>query len=311
MQFVPAMMQKILRDCGTSVTLLMALLCVAASKPAKHQRVKRAIAVNDEETAAPAPFPTPSAGEHEPNGAPKTRAAAVLVQDVRSGAVLFEKNADAPRAAASTQKLLTALLVAESGYLDQSVTVQPTDTFAEPVTLGIRPGEVYERIDLLRALLVKSPNDVARCLARDNAGSIEAFAARMNAKARALGATHSHFVNPNGLPVPDQYSTARDLSLIARAAYSNPTIRSIVCLPQLVFRYANGRTRELENTNKVLKRLAYCNGMKTGYTEAAGHCLIASGTIPGRDIIVVVLGDSKANVWRDASALLSWGLMSM
>ena len=179
MQFVPAMMQKIFRDCGTAVTLLLALLCVAASKPTKHQRVERATAVSGEETAAaPAPFPTPSAGEHEPNGAPKTRAAAVLVQDVRSGAVLFEKNADAPRAAASTQKLLTALLVAESGYLDQSVTVQPTDTFAEPVNSGSRPGEVYERIDLLRALLVKSPNDVARCLARDNAGSIEAFAAR-------------------------------------------------------------------------------------------------------------------------------------
>jgi serine-type D-Ala-D-Ala carboxypeptidase (penicillin-binding protein 5/6) len=108
--------------------------------------------------------------------------------------------------------------------------------------------------------------------------------------------------------MPGQHSTARDLSLIARAAYANPTIRSIVCLPQLVFRYANGRTRELENTNKVLKRLPYCNGMKTGYTEAAGHCLISSGSRGGRDIIVVVLGDSKARVWRDSSALLSWAL---
>ena len=191
------------------------------------------------------------------------------------------------------------------------VTVQTVDTLAEPVRLNIKPGDTYQRIDLLRALLVKSPNDVARCLARDNAGSIELFAEKMNAKARALGATHSNFVNPNGLPIPDQYSTARDLSIIARAAYANPTIRSIVCLPQLVFRYANGRTRQLENTNKVLKRLPYCNGMKTGYTEAAGHCLIASGTIPGRDVIVVVLGDSKAGVWQDASALLSWGFESM
>jgi D-alanyl-D-alanine carboxypeptidase (penicillin-binding protein 5/6) len=235
----------------------------------------------------------------------------VLVTDVHSGQTLYEKNADAPRAAASTQKLLTALIVSESGYLDQPVTVEATDTMAEPVRLNIKPGEIYTRIDLLRALLVKSPNDVARCLARDNAGSIEAFADKMNAKARALGAVHSHFVNPNGLPIPDQYTTARDLATIARAAYANPTIRSIVCLPRLVFRYANGRTRELTNTNKVLKTLAYCNGMKTGYTEAAGHCLIASGTVPGREVIVVVLGDSKANVWRDASALLSWGLISM
>jgi len=244
-----------------------------------------------------------------PSGAvPNTRANSVVVVDARTGAVLHEKNADQPRPAASTQKLLTALIIAETGYLDRPVRVEPIDTFAEPVRLNIRPGEGYQRIDLLRALLVKSPNDVARCLARDNAGSIEAFADRMNAKAQLLGAIHSHFLNPNGLPIPGQYSTARDLAVIARAAYANPTIRSIVCLPQLVFRYANGRTRELENTNKVLKRLPFCNGMKTGYTEAAGHCLIASGSRPGRDIIVVVLGDTKSGVWTDAASLLSWGL---
>jgi D-alanyl-D-alanine carboxypeptidase (penicillin-binding protein 5/6) len=256
------------------------------------------------------PEPTPERVEYTPQGIPKTGAASVIVVDANNGQTLYEKNPDEIRAAASTQKLLTALIIAERGFLDQPVTVQTVDTMAEPVKLNIKPGDTYQRIDLLRALLVKSPNDVARCLARDNAGSVDAFAEVMNRRARELGATHSHFINPNGLPVPGQYSSARDLSLIARAAYANPTIRSIVCLPQLVFRYANGRTRELENTNKVLKRLPYCNGMKTGYTEAAGHCLICSGARPGRDIIVVVLGDSKAGVWRDASALLSWGLWS-
>ncbi len=239
---------------------------------------------------------------------PSTGAKAIMVVDAVNGQVLYEKNADVMRAPASTQKLLTALIVAERGFLDQPVKVEAVDTMAEPVKLNIRPGDVYQRMDLLRALLVKSPNDVARCLARDYAGSIEAFAQVMNRRARELGATNSHFVNPNGLPVPGQYSTARDLSIIARTAYANPTIRSIVRMPQLVFRYANGRTRELTNTNKVLQRSPYCNGMKTGYTEAAGHCLIASGSRPGRDVIVVVLGDSKAGVWRDASALLSWGL---
>src|SRR5438105_2378201 len=190
---------------------------------------------------------------------PNTRANSVMVVDARTGVVLHEKNADQPRPAASTQKLLTALVIAETGYLDRTVKVEPIDTLAEPVRLNIRPGEVYQRIDLLRALLVKSPNDVARCLARDNAGSIEAFAERMNAKAQLLGATHSHFLNPNGLPIPGQYSTARDLAIIARAAYANPTIRSIVCLPQLFFRYANGRTRDTETTSKVLKRLPFCN----------------------------------------------------
>jgi D-alanyl-D-alanine carboxypeptidase (penicillin-binding protein 5/6) len=299
------MIRRWIAQVAYPLSIALALLCVAASKP--KPQVRRAVAVEDE----------PDFSAFEQSGGayssvvPKTRAASVLVEDALSGEVLYEKNADATRAAASTQKLLTALVVAEEGYLDRTVTVQPSDTWAEPVKLNIKPGETYQRIDLLRALLVKSPNDVARCLARDNAGSIEAFAEKMNAKARALGAIHSNFVNPNGLPMPDQYSTARDLALIARAAYANPTIRSIVCLPQLVFRYANGRTRQLQNTNKVLKRLPYCNGMKTGYTEAAGHCLIASGRIPGRDVIVVVLGDSRNGVWEDASALLSWGLKRM
>ena len=289
----------------------LTLSCVAATLP--QPEVIRPTGVPDRKAHKRKPpratlveeaTPTPSVS----GAVPSTRAASVIVVDARSGEILYEKNADEVRPAASTQKLLTALIVTENGFLDRQVTVQQVDTFAEPVRLNIKPGDSYQRIDLLRALLVKSPNDVARCLARDNAGSVEAFAEVMNGRARQLGATNSHFLNPNGLPVPGQYSTARDLSLIARAAYANPTIRSITCLRTLVFRFANGRTRELENTNQVLKRLPYCNGLKTGYTEAAGHCLIASGTRPGRDIIVVVLGDSKSGVWQDASALLNWGL---
>src|SRR5438046_8704539 len=272
----------------------------AKKSKSSHARSHRTRA-KSKETPDTIPAPT----EFTPDGIPKTSAASVIVVDANSGKILYEKNADQVRVPASTQKLLTALIVAESGFLDRTVTVQPVDTLAEPVKLNIKAGDTYQRIDLLRALLVKSPNDVARCLARDNAGSVQAFAEVMNRRAQELGAVHSHFVNPNGLPVPGQYSSARDLSLIARAAYANPTIRSIVCLPQLVFRYANGRTRELENTNKVLKRLPYCNGMKTGYTEAAGHCLISSGSRAGRDIIVVVLGDSKSGASRDASAPLS------
>lgn len=290
-------------------TILLALTCVAAKpkskqqfKPVRPMEIPDSISeVRKAEPVAPPPGSVSKI-------APKTRAAAVMVIDARSGEIFYEKNADAPRPPASTLKLLTALIVAERGFLDRTVTVEPVDTHAEPVKLNIKAGETYTRMELLRALLVKSSNDVARCLARDSAGSVEAFADLMNQKARELGATRSNFVNPNGLPMPGQYSSARDLSIIAKAAYANPTIRSIVCLPQIVFRYSNGRTRHLENTNKLLKRLAYCNGMKTGYTEAAGRCLIASGARPGRDIIVVVLGDSKSGIWQDASALLSWGL---
>jgi len=297
---------------GTFLSLclvLVALPCDAA-KPKSKQSFKPVRpmdipdSVSEVRKAEPVAPPPGSVSKI----APVTRAAAVMVIDARTGEIMYEKNADAPRPPASTQKLLTALIIAERGYLDRPVTVEHSDTLAEPVKLNIKPGETYTRIELLRALLVKSPNDVARCLARDSAGSVEGFAELMNQKARELGATHSHFVNPNGLPMPGQYSSARDLSIIAKAAYANSTIRSIVCLPSLVFRYSNGRVRELENTNKLLRRLAYCNGMKTGYTDAAGKCLIASGARPGRDIIVVVLGDSTSGIWKDAGALLSWGL---
>ena len=222
-------------------TIALALLSVAAKKhqfkPVRPMEVPDSISEGrNAQPVAPLPGSVSKI-------APATRAASVMVIDARTGEIFYEKNADAPRPAASTQKLLTALIVAERGYLDRPVTVQPVDTMAEPVKLNIRPGETYARIDLLRALLVKSPNDVARCLARDAAGSVEGFAELMNQKARELGATHSHFVNPNGLPMPGQYSSARDLSIIAKAAYANGTIRSIVCLPNLAFRYANGRVR--------------------------------------------------------------------
>ena len=122
---------------------------------------------------------------------------------------------------ASTQKLLTSLIVAEAGDLDHKVRVEASDTWAEPTMLYVKPGEQYSRYDFLNVLLVHSMNDVARALARDNAGSIESFAQRMNNKAVQLGMHDSNFVNPNGLPVPGQYSTARDMAQVAMAAYRN------------------------------------------------------------------------------------------
>jgi D-alanyl-D-alanine carboxypeptidase (penicillin-binding protein 5/6) len=203
------------------------------------------------ETSAPRAVPEPP--KLLPNGVPVVRASSVVVLDAKTGEILYEKNADQRRPPASTQKLLTTLIIAESGNLERTVTVQPEDTWAEPVKLNFQPGEVYRRFDLLQVLLVHSMNDVALCLARDNAGSIEAFADKMNRKAAQLGMTNSHFVNPNGLPVPDQYSTARDMSKVALAAYQNRTLRSIVCLKELWFRCADGRVKHFVNTNKLLK----------------------------------------------------------
>lgn len=240
-------------------------------------------------------------------GVPRISAASAIVVDARSGRVLHEVNADQQRPVASTQKLLTALIVAESGNLDELVTVAAPDTWCEPSMLYIKPGQRYKRSDLLRILLVKSMNDVARCLARDNAGSVEAFALRMNGKAGQLGMNNSHFVNPNGLPAPGQHSTARDMAQVALAAYKNNTLREIVRMKEITWKYPDGRTNTFKNTNRVLRNYALCNGMKTGYTEAAGHCLISSAANGGREVISVVLGDSQ-QVWPDSYRLLSWGL---
>lgn len=239
---------------------------------------------------------------------PQIHGASAILVDVKSGRVLFNKNSRERRAVASTQKLLTALIVAEAGNLWETVTIKPEDTSAAPTKLYLKAGQKYSRQDLLAALLVKSANDVACALARDNAGSVEAFAAKMNARARAMGATSSNFVNPNGLPAEGQYSTARDMAIIARNAYANPVVRRIVAAKSFEFRFADGRVRELVNTNRVLRTAPFCNGMKTGYTNAAGHCLVASGQENGRDVIAVVLGSNKSNVWNDSRKLLEWGL---
>lgn len=242
------------------------------------------------------------------NAVPYTHAISVVVEDADTGRILYTKNADEHRQVASTQKLLTSLIVIQHGNLDQLVTVKRSDTLCEPTKLGFHAGESYTRRDLLTVMLVHSMNDVALCLARTDAGSYTAFAHLMNIKARELGATESHFVNPNGLPVKGQYSTARDMAKIALAAYANPVIRSIVCRKTATFRYADGRVRTFKTTNHVLRGYPLCNGMKTGYTNAAEHCLIVSGEHDGRNIIAVVLGDSKQHIWHDAAALLAWGL---
>jgi D-alanyl-D-alanine carboxypeptidase (penicillin-binding protein 5/6) len=239
---------------------------------------------------------------------PSIRAASYLLLDARSGQHLASRNAETPRAVASTQKLVTALVVLDAGNLDKPVRVTASDVNVEPTRLGLKPGEVYTRRTLLYAFLVKSANDVANVLARDNAGSIPAFAARMNAKARSLGCTSSYFVNPHGLTAPGQRSTARDMARVAMVAYRNTTIRDIVRRKYYSFRRADGRTVTLSNTNELLGRMPECNGMKTGYTVASGRCLISTASSGGKDVILVQLGTKTKYIWDDARLMMSWGL---
>ena len=231
-----------------------------------------------------------------------------MVIDAKTGYVFYSKSADQKRAVASTQKLMTALLSLEKGHMNEKVTVASTDTQVEPSKIYIQAGQSYRKSDLIAALLVRSGNDVARCLARHHSGSQNSFSFAMNQKARSLGMNNSNFKNPHGLTVSGQYSTARDMSKLARVAYFHRTIRSITSLKKLPFRFANGKRKTFNNTNKLLSRSPYCNGLKTGYTNASGNCLISSGKNAGKEVIVVVLGSNSSNIWKDSEKLMHWSL---
>ena len=239
---------------------------------------------------------------------PAVAAESVLVVDVASGRNLYAKNADSVRAVASTQKIVTALCVLDAGDIDKVVTIATSDAACEPTKLNLMPGERYTRRQLLQVLMVKSANDVARALARDVGGSVDGFAMLMNRKCAQLGMRNSHFCNPHGLTEPGQYSTARDMAIAAREAYKSPLLRSYFRTKNFVFTFNNGSTRNIENTNKLLKQVPYCDGMKTGTTNASGRCLISTGSLNGRSVICVVLKSTSPNIWLDSEKLLRWAL---
>lgn len=241
---------------------------------------------------------------------PAINAKSAIVVDALTGRPLYQKNADEPRQVASTQKLMTALVVLEAGNLNKQVTIKKEDLNVQPTRINFRPGDVYERGELLQALMVKSCNDIACALGRDIAGSVPQFSEMMNRKARSLGMNKSHFCNPHGLTEPGQYSTARDMARCALMAYRNPILRSFVDSTYATFHFNSGSNLNLKNTNRLLHNISWCTGMKTGTTDAAGRCLIASGGLNGRHAIVVVLGSTTPHIWKDSETLLRWAVGS-
>ncbi len=240
---------------------------------------------------------------------PPVVAESVLVVDMATNRYLYAKNADLKRPVASTQKIITALCVLDAGNLDKIVTITAYDADCEPTKLYLKPGEKYTRRELLKVLMVKSANDVSRALARDVAGSVENFAVLMNRKCRQLGMRNSNFKNPHGLTEPGQYSTARDMAIATRVAYQSPLLRAYSNTESYFFKYNDGRLIELENTNKLLKKIDYINGFKTGTTNASGRCLISTGEYNGRAVICVVLKSNTANIWNDSEKLMRWALI--
>jgi len=239
--------------------------------------------------------------------APSISARSAIMIDARSGETLYEKAADMPMPVASTQKLLTAMEVVAEGGLDDEVEVTIWDQLQPPTKLGLLAGTRHRRLDLLGAMLVSSANDAASALANGARGSYGDFISRMNARAERFGAKDSMFLNPHGLDMPGQFSTARDSAIIAYHAYRVPLIRHFAAKEMIPFSYGDGRTVLLENTNMLLwNRPAYFNGLKSGFTIEGGKCLVASAKHDGCEILIVLLGSTQEEVFRDAKRLFRW-----
>lgn len=195
---------------------------------------------------------------------PQVSAACAALIDGRTGQTLYEKDADRRALIASTTKIMTGLLVCEAGETDRRVTVPAAAVGLEGSSMYLKQGETLMRRDLLYGMMLHSGNDAALTLAISVSGSEQAFVRQMNLRAQALGLRQTHFANPHGLDSGENYSSARDLAMLAQAALQNQQFRTAVGTKTIT---CAGRT--LTNHNKLLWRYDGCIGVKTGYTRAA------------------------------------------
>ncbi len=238
--------------------------------------------------------------------APKVEAEAAVLMVAGTQRILYAINPDAIMYPASTTKIMTALTALEKGKPDSVVTVGGSAAACDGSSLELRAGDRLRLRDLLYGMMLVSGNDAAEAVAEHIAGSVPAFVALMNAKARQLGATNTHFSNPHGLPDPsNHYTTANDLARIAAQAMQNPEFRKIVATGDFSVPLLNRPPLQVSNTNKLLKSYPDANGIKTGYTEAAGDCLVAAANRGGVQLVVVLLNDDER--WADAANLLDYG----
>ena len=221
-----------------------------------------------------------------------------IVMDGVSGRVLFEKNPDQRSLIASTTKIMTALVVCEQCNVLDRMRIPEEAVGIEGSSMYLREGEVLTLQELLYGLMLSSGNDAAVALAIYCGGTVEGFAEMMNDRARSLGLTGTHFENPNGLDSPGHYSTARDLAVLTACAMENPIFAQTVST-----KCVRIGDRFLRNHNKLLWRAEGAEGVKTGYTKAAGRILVSSASREGRRIIAVTLNDPDD--WQDHEALLN------
>jgi D-alanyl-D-alanine carboxypeptidase (penicillin-binding protein 5/6) len=242
--------------------------------------------------------------------APEITSPSAIVETMDTGKVLFEVKADTRRPMASTTKIMTAVLVLESGVdLNSTVKVSSRAATTWEPSAWVRTGDVLTVKQLFYAMLLRSANGAAVALAENNAGSVSAFVDKMNQKAQELGMNDTHFVTPNGLDAEGHYSTAADMALLARYAMQNEQFRNFVDTKQYTLEIDGRSPLVINNTNKLLTQYSWVIGIKTGSTPNADHCLVSAGTKDGREVVAVVLGSAdSATSFSDSAALLQYGL---
>ncbi len=229
-----------------------------------------------------------------------------LIYDRESGRVLYEKNGYEEYKMASTTKIMTAIIVIENCNINDIVIIDKKAAGTGGSRLGLKTNDKITVIDLLYGLMLESGNDAAVALANYTSGGVEEFAALMNKKAQELGLSHTNFVVPHGLDNNNHYTTAYELAIVTDYALKNEIFRNIVKTKTYNIKI-NGRSKTISNTNELLGYLDGVYGVKTGFTNGAGRCLVTACKREKLDIITIVLGaDTKKTRTSDSIKLIEY-----
>lgn len=237
---------------------------------------------------------------------PKTNSRRYIVYDRISKSMIIGKNEDVKSAMASTTKIMTTIVILEKADLNEKVTVSAKAGGTGGSRLGLKKGDKASVRDLLYGLMLRSGNDAAVALAEHVGGSVKEFAELMNEKAIELGLTNTHFVTPHGLDDANHYTTALELAKLTDYAMDNETFAKIVGTKSTTI-YINNQSRQINNTNELLGVLNGVVGVKTGFTNNAGRCLVTEIKRNNMDIITIVLGaDTKKDRTKDSVNLIEY-----
>jgi len=240
--------------------------------------------------------------------ADEVRSRAAVVMNVSTGKILYAKNPDLRCQPASTTKLMTALIVIENAHLNDIVKISKNAAYIAPHKAGFKAGDELTVEKLLYAALLGSANDAAVALAEAVAGSEARFVELMNRKALAIGADNTRFINASGLPGPEQYTTASDLSKIMSYALKYSKLKEIIGTRVAEISTGNGKAIFLKNTNRLLWSEEDLVGGKTGYTRKARHCFVCAAERDNDTVIVALLGSpSRSDLWKETEILIGRG----